>query len=150
MNWRLRNFLSHCDLESGAIIFHEKFAAIDGLKDRYFIVIRNVSPIVECFTTTTRLHAETTPKLASEFCEIVTGECCLPKRCFVDFRTIHSFDDIVLGSRLRSKSVKYLGDMPIEVIERVRSALDKCRSVTPVDKERLLGALDDILKRSRN
>jgi hypothetical protein len=134
--------LSHCDLETGAVVFHEKFEGVDGLKDRYFIVVNNTSPIVECFTTTTRTHAETTPKLATEFCEIEAGECCLPKRCFVDFRTIHTFDDIVLGSRLRSKSVKYLGNIPREIIQRVRGSLVKCRSVTPIDKERLIRALD--------
>ena len=142
--------MSHCDLESGAVIFHEKFAGVDGLKDRYFIVIRNTSPLVECFTTTTRLHAETTPRLATEFCEIRAGECCLPKKCFVDFRTIHRFDDIVLGSRLRSKTVKHLGNLPVEILQRVRTALDNSRSVTPIDKERLNEALDDVLNPSHD
>ena len=71
-------------LETGAVIFYERFQGVDGPKDRYFIVIRNCGPLVECFTTTTQPHAEKSPRLATEFCEIDAGESCLPKRCFVD------------------------------------------------------------------
>jgi hypothetical protein len=101
--------LAHCDLETGAVIFHERFQGVEGLKDRYFIVISNRGAVVECFTTTTKTHAETKPKLATEFCEVRAGECCLPKRCFIDLRSIYAFDDIQLDSRLRSKSVKTSG-----------------------------------------
>jgi hypothetical protein len=135
--------LAHCDLETGAVIFYEQFEGIDGVKDRYFVVISNCGPVVECFTTTTQLHAETNPKLATEFCEISEGECCLPKRCFVDFRKIHSFDDIQLGSRLRSKSVKYLGDIETDVLLRIRRSLAIARSISDFDKERLLAAIDE-------
>lgn len=135
--------MAHCDLETGAVIFYESFQGFDGPKDRYFIVIRNSGPLVECFTTTTQPHAEKKPKLATEFCELAEGECCLPKRCFVDFRRIQSFGDIELGSRLRSKSVKELGSLPNEILRRIRSALASCRSLSPEEAEPLLVALDE-------
>jgi len=135
--------LAHCDLETGATIFYEQFEGFDGVvKDRYFIVVVNRSPVVECFTTTTQPHAETNPRLATEFCEIAKDECCLPKRCFVDFRKLHTFDDIQLGSRLRSKSVKHIGDLSLDVLLRLRTSLAGSRSVSEIDKERLLAALD--------
>ncbi len=135
--------MAYCDLETGAVIFYERFEGFDGsVKDRYFVVIVNSSPEVECFTTTTQPHAETNPRLATEFCEIADRECCLPKRCFLEFRKIHKFDDIQLGSRLRSRSVKHLGDIPRAVLLKIRTALAGSRGVSEVDKERLLAALD--------
>jgi hypothetical protein len=136
-----------CSLETGAAIFYEQFVGFDGIKDRYFIVIINLSPTVECFTTTTQLHSENDPRLATEFCEIQEGECCLPKRCFVDFRIVHAFDDIQLGSRLRSRSVRHLGDIPLQTLTRMRTSLTKARSVSEIDKERLLAAIDEKLGR---
>lgn len=139
--------MAHCDLETGAVIFYERFQGVDGTKDRYFIVIRNNGPVVDCFTTTTQLHAENKPKLATEFCELAQGECCLPKRCFVDFRSIQQFGDIELGSRLRSKSVKELGALPIDILRRIRTALVSARSLSLDEKEPLLAALDEEIAR---
>jgi hypothetical protein len=136
----------YCDLETGAAIFYEQFEGAEGLKDRYFIVIQNNSPIVECLTTTTQPHALTRPKLATEFCDITDGECCLPKRCFIDFRQIYTFDDIALGSRLRSKSVKFIGDLTEDVLRKIRAGLAGCRTLTPLEKERLLAAIDAALE----
>lgn len=103
MRLRWTRFLSRCTLDPGAVIFYERFQGI---------------------TTTTRTHAETKPKLASEFCEIPQGECCLPKRCFVDFRYIYRFDDIAIASRLRSRSIKHVGDLPIPVLTRILAKLN--------------------------
>jgi hypothetical protein len=63
----------HCELETGAVIFYEQFHGVEGVKDRYFIVISNNSPWVECFTTTTRRHFDVKPKLVTEFCGIGKG-----------------------------------------------------------------------------
>lgn len=134
--------MAHCDLKTDSIIFYELFEGVEGPKDRYFVVIRNSGPLIQCFTTTTRTHAESKPKLAKEFCEFVEGECCLPKRCFVDFRTIYQFGDIELGSRLRSKSVKELGILPEDLLRRLREELAKCRSLSLEEKEPLLEAID--------
>ena len=137
--------MAHCDLETGAVIFYESFQGVDGLKDRYFIVIRNSGPLVECFTTKTQPHAEKSPKLAAEFCEIAAGESCLPKRCFVDFRRIQEFGDIELGSRIRSKSVKERGALSPEILGRLRTALASARSLSFDEKEPLLAALDGMI-----
>ena len=120
----------HCDLETGALLFYERFEGVDRSKDRYFVVLANASPIVFCFTTTTQPHCETRPKLATEFCTIEKGECCLPKRCFVDFRHLQEFGDIELGSRLRARSVKP-GHLPDGILRRIRSGVHGCRSLTP-------------------
>jgi hypothetical protein len=133
---------SHCALSTGAVIFYERFGGFDGIKDRYFIVLTSSPPEIECFTTTTQRHAETMPKLATEFCEIKAGECCLPKACFVDFRTVHKFDDIMIGSRLRSGSVKHLGDLPVPLAKRIRDAFSGCRTQSPDVKERVLFEMD--------
>ncbi len=135
----------YCDLETGAVIFYEQFSGAEGLKDRYFIVIQNNSPSVECFSTTTQPHGLTNPKLATEYCEIIAGECCLPKRCFINFRQIHAFDDIVLRNQIRVKNVKHIGDLPTAVLRKVRDGLACCRTLTPFDKERLLSAIDSEL-----
>lgn len=137
--------MPRCDLHPGAALFYERFEGFDGLKDRYFIVVCNGSPFVECFTTTTKLHAVHNPRLAAEYCEILQGECCLPKRCFVDFRQVHEFDDIQLSSWLRSRSVKHIGDLPDATLQRVRDALSHCRSVSPIQKRRLIAAIDAVL-----
>jgi hypothetical protein len=134
--------LAYCDLETGAIIFYEKFEGHEETKDRYFVIISNKAALVECFTTTTQLHAKNSPKLANEYCEILEGECCLPKRCFVDFRSIYPFDDIQLGSRLRSKSVKRLGCLVPELLSRIRASLANSRSLSPDEKERLIAEID--------
>lgn len=134
--------MPHCDLETGAVIFYERFDGIDGAKDRYFVVMSNDSPFVLCFTTTTQPHCETRPRLATEFCTIEKGETCLPKKCFVDFRTLHDFDDIELGSRLRSKSVKKIGLLPTEILTRIRNGVHGCRSLTPAQKRQVLAALN--------
>ena len=131
----------HCDLETGALLFYERFEGVDRSKDRYFVVLANASPIVFCFTTTTQPHCETRPKLATEFCTIEKGECCLPKRCFVDFRYLHEFGDIELGSRLRSKSVKEIGRLPVEILDRIRNGVHGCRSLTTAQKAPVLVAL---------
>ena len=125
------------------MIFHERFEGCESLKDRYFVVVCNGVPEVECFTTTTKEHGRRNSKLATEFCEIAEHESCLPKRCFVDFRNIYPFDDIALSSKLRSKSVKYLGQLPHGVLRRIRDGLSRCRSLSLVQKERLLAAIDD-------
>jgi hypothetical protein len=134
--------LRHCDLETGALLFYERFEGVDGAKDRYFIVLANATPLVLCFTTTTQPHCETRPKLATEFCTIEKGECCLPKRCFVDFRYLHEFGDIELGSRLRSRSVKEIGHLPDEILGRIRNGVHGCRSLSPAQKTPILVALD--------
>ena len=134
--------MNHCDLEVGAVIFYERFSGAEGLKDRYFIVVRNSSPVVACLTTTTRTHSETNPKLATEFCEVAKDESCLPKRCFIDLRNIYSFDDIVLGSKIRAKSVKTIGHLEEPVLLKLRGALVGSRGIAPIDKERLLQAID--------
>ena len=139
--------MAHCDLETGAVIFYERFQGVDGPKDRYFIVIRNCGPLVECFTTTTQPHAEKSPRLATEFCEIDAGESCLPKRCFVDFRSIQEFGDIELGSRIRSKSVKERGALSREILGRLRNALHGARSLSFDEKEPLLAAIDEMIAR---
>jgi hypothetical protein len=134
--------LAHCDLETGAVIFHEKFEGQEETKDRYFIVISNRGALVECFTTTTREHARNKPRLSTEYCEVFAGECCLPKRCFVDFRNIYPFDDIVLGSRLRSKTVRFLGSLSTEILARIRSSLAGSRVLSPAAKDRLVAEID--------
>ena len=133
--------MNRCTLEAGAIIFYEKFAGYEGLKDRFFVVAANESPSVHCLTTTTRLHAETNPRLATEFCAIDDGECCLPKRCFVDFRQIYTFDDIQMSSYLRSKRVKEIGRLPAEIIGRIEAALRGSRILSEAEKEPLLEGL---------
>ncbi len=131
-------------LDPGAAIFHEKFEGAQGLKDRYFLVIHNEPPFVECFTTTTVDHPQRQPKLTTEFFEIVAGECCLPKRCFVDFRNIYAFDDIQLSSYLRSKRVRHIGDFPRPLLSRMSKALQGCRSLSSIQKEPLLTSLGGI------
>ncbi len=133
-------------LDAGAAIFYERFQGSQGLKDRYFIVVHNAAPFVECFTTTTVDHAKLKPNLCAEFCEIAAGECCLPKRCFVDFRNIYPFDDIQLGSYLGSKRVRYVGALPAPVLSRIRDALQSCRSLSSIQKERLLESLTHSLR----
>ena len=133
--------MRYCDLSTGAAIFYENFEGVEGLKGRYFLVITDSSPAFECFTTTTQPHAERNPKLATEFCELAQGECCLPKRCFVDFRNIYEFDDIQLNSWLRSGRVKHLGDLPNALLKRLHTALSGCRSMAPIKKIRLLAFL---------
>jgi hypothetical protein len=134
--------LSHFELESGAVIFHENFAGVEGIKHRYFIVIVSGSPTVECFTTTTPKFAHTQPKLRTEYCEIPEKECCLPKHCFVDLRNVYEFDDIALGSKIRSKSVRCLGYLPAATTDRLRSAINDCRSLSPDQKDRFLQSLN--------
>jgi hypothetical protein len=63
----------------------------------------------------------------------------------VDFRTLHDFDDIELGSRLRSRSVKEIGQLPVEILSRIRNGVHGCRSLTPAQKARVLAALDSTL-----
>ena len=133
--------MGHCDLKPGDVIFYERFAGVDIIKDRYFIVISNDGSLVNCFTTTTQPHAEKSPRLAAEFCELAAGECCLPKRCFVDLRTVHEFWDTELSSRLRSKSVKQIGYLPAQILKKLHDALLKCRSLSQDEKEPLLLAL---------
>lgn len=133
--------MSHCTLEIGSVVFHEKFDGHNGLKDRYFIVVLNESPSVQCFTVTTQPHAETKPRLATEFCQIATGECCLPKRCFVDFRRVYSFDDIQMSSWINSKRVKEIGFLPDELIARIEESLHRSRMLSDAEKEPLLRGL---------
>jgi hypothetical protein len=78
---------------------------------RHFILIKNVASTVECFTTTTTPFPEVRPHLAKEYFESKQGECCLRKRCFVNFIHPESFDDIQLGSLLASKWVRHEGDL---------------------------------------
>jgi hypothetical protein len=134
--------LSHCALETGAVIRYESFEGVEGLKDRYFIVLVNSTPEIECFTTTTQPHAERNPRLASEFCEIHKDECCLPRRCFVDFREVYRFDDISIGSRLRSGRIKHLGDLPDGVLQKIHDGFIACRSQSQVVKDRILKAIN--------
>jgi len=88
-----------------------------------------------------RNHPERNPKLSGEFCEIQAGECFLPKRCFVDLRNIYPSDDIQLGSYFRSKRVRQLGILPDPILRRLRDALQRCRSLSSIDKEQLLASL---------
>lgn len=136
--------MGFCELIVGAVVFYERFQGVEGIKDRYFIVLCNGSPDVECFTTTTKSYPELKPKLAAEFCEIKQGECCLPKRCFIDLRQVYPFDDIQLGSRLRSKSVRHIGDLPQPILKRLYTAIEGCKSLSPIEKDRFLQSLDSV------
>jgi hypothetical protein len=64
----------------------------------------------------------------------------------VDFRNIEQFDDIVLGSRFRSKRVKEIGKLPASIIKKIREALTGVRSLSLDEKEPILAALDAFLK----
>jgi hypothetical protein len=130
-----------CTLEPGAVIFYERFEGFEATKDRYFIVITRGAPVVECFTTTTQDHAQRIPRLSSEFFGISYGESCLPKRCFVDFRNVYEFGDTEISSRLRSRSIRHLGDLSAAVVARMCDRLNACRSLSAIQKERFLRSL---------
>ena len=125
-----RNASPFCALRTGAAIFHERFEGAEAVKDRYFLVITDASPAFDCFTTTTQSHADRIAGLSSEYCEILEGECVLPKRCFVDLRSVYAFDDIHLSSWLRSGRVRHLGDLPSEILARILSALKGSRALS--------------------
>lgn len=130
----------YCALKTGAVIFYDMFPGIQGDKGRWFIVITDQGPTFECFTTTTRPHTEN-PKLANEFCELVEGECCLPKTCLVDFRYVYQFDDIHLNSWLRSRRVQHKCDLSPDLLSRISNSLEKARSLAKTEKDRLRSSL---------
>ena len=134
--------MPRCDLPPGSVVFYEDFDGSVEVKDRYFVVIRNIPPTVTCFTTTTRDHTRAKPHLITEYFEIKVGECCLPKHCFLDFIHPHEFDDIQFGTLLGSKRVQSKGELPRDLLSRLRDALKSSRTLSLVQKNALLASLD--------
>jgi hypothetical protein len=102
--------------------------------------------LLDASRPTTTPFSEVRPQLAKEYFEIKQGECCLRKRCFVDFIHPESFDDIQFGSLLASKWVRHEGDLSIDLIGRLRAALQGSRTLSPIQKADLLASLDERLK----
>lgn len=138
--------MPRCELRPGAVIFYEQFEGVNDVKDRYFVIVKNATPTVHCFTTTTIPWPERNSRWAREYFEIKEDECCLPKRCFVDFIHPEYFDDIALGSKLTSRRVKHKCDLDGGLMTRLRDALYSSRTLSPAQKAELVFSLDERIR----
>jgi len=89
-------------------------------------------------------HYEQT-KLVKEYFEIREGECCLPKLCYVDFRTLYRFDDIQLGSRIRSRAVQRKGHLSNDLLKRIHQALVHSKTLERPKKQMVLAVIASAL-----
>lgn len=134
-----------CELETGDVLFYERFRGHTELKDRYFVVLVNGGELLICLTTTTRNWPQEVPRLATEFVEVSRGESCLPKSCFIDLRNAQEFQDTVINSKLRAGTVKVLGTLPVAVLSRLRDTLAGTKSLSLNEKRQFIDALEDAI-----
>ena len=127
---------SRSELEVGTVIHYRDFEGKTGQKDRYFIVVAIDENSFYCFTTTTQTYLLESDRFKAEASPIIqAGSTCLPKKCVVDYRNLHRFDDIVMTNRLTTNRARVIGHLPDSILIMIKDGV-KNSKLLPADSIR--------------